>query len=204
MEASPPIFEIKIAVIGDTDKTFVWNSLLGDDNKCCEISTTSVHEFAISTAQWELVVEHDDEKPSEESSNQKEIQDELCGSDKVTTRRSEVELEEPLFEMRKDTQLVLVDIPGFDNTDEETNYKDYIENKWNTFDCVVIVIDWSQSIEDQASLLQLVKDNAVWQHDIPVVVLLSKLEDGKNKEQVKLLSQALQQVKKIFGVSDLR
>ncbi|CAJ1941207.1 unnamed protein product [Cylindrotheca closterium] len=118
---TPPTFQIKVANIGNVSagKTAVLNALFRD--KFGEVSmkrtTAGVNEFAISSAgeEWALVAD----SPRESKSDLKEMTEdnlELRASDQVQTKRFEIELDEPLYEMRKDTQLVIVDIPGVNNS----------------------------------------------------------------------------------------
>jgi predicted GTPase len=43
--------------------------------------------------------------------------------------------------MRKDTKLVLVDVPGLNEAGSKDMYRDYVNAKWDTFDCVIVVMD---------------------------------------------------------------
>ncbi|CAJ1960386.1 unnamed protein product [Cylindrotheca closterium] len=205
---TPPTFQIKVAIIGNVSagKTTVLNALFRD--KYGEVSmkrtTAGVNEFAIlSQEEWASV----SDSPRESKSVLKEITEdnlELRASDQVQTKRFEIELEEPLCEMRKDTQLVIVDIPGVNEADMSKKYKDYVENHWNTFDCAVVVMDGRQGVntEEQVSLLRFVKTNLESKKDIPVVILCNKVDDPDDKEQAELVLEAQCEVEKIFRVSD--
>jgi len=58
----------------------------------------------------------------------------------VKEKTFQVAIDYSICEMRGDTKLVLVDIPGFNKTESSKKYRDYLESKWATFDCVVVVI----------------------------------------------------------------
>lgn len=64
--------------------------------------------------------------------------------DEIVEKTFDVVLSENLFEMRKDTKLILVDVPGFDaisdsaSAKKKSKFQDYFEKKWATFDCVVL------------------------------------------------------------------
>ncbi|CAJ1951466.1 unnamed protein product [Cylindrotheca closterium] len=240
METPPslPTFEIKVALIGGnvqaSDKTTLLNVLLRDKSgeevsTTMTSDTTGVNEFAVvssPTSQWELVPE--DEPPvsfkrkvvvesiiitSNNNNNNKE--------EEVTTKRFEVEPEERFFEMRKDTQLVLVNVPSSiheegeeEEADANKKYMDYIENNWSTFDCIVVFMDTQDDIKEQVSpLLQLVKDNIDLQQDLPVIVLFNQkvvdddydfdeYDDLAEQEHIKQVEELVRkEVEKIFGVT---
>ncbi|CAJ1957799.1 unnamed protein product [Cylindrotheca closterium] len=205
---SPPTFQIKVALIGNVSagKTTVVNALFRD--KFGEVSmkrtTAGINEFAISSRnEWALV----SEAPRDSHSVLKEItQDnlELRTSEEVKTKRFEIELDEALCDMRKDTQLVVVDIPGINEADMSKKYKNYVESHWNTFDCVVVVMDGRQGVntEEQVSLLRFVKSNLESKKDVPIVILCNKIDDQDDEEQEELVLEAQREVEKIFGVPD--
>ncbi|CAJ1957801.1 unnamed protein product, partial [Cylindrotheca closterium] len=205
---SPPTFQIKVALIGNVSagKTTVVNALFRD--KFGEVSmkrtTAGINEFAISSRnEWALV----SDAPRDSHSVLKEItQDnlELRTSEEVKTKRFEIELDEALCDMRKDTQLVVVDIPGINEADMSKKYKNYVESHWNTFDCVVVVMDGRQGVntEEQVSLLRFVKSNLESKKDVPIVILCNKIDDQDDEEQEELVLEAQREVEKIFGVPD--
>ncbi|CAJ1951472.1 unnamed protein product [Cylindrotheca closterium] len=205
---SPPTFQIKVALIGNVSagKTTVVNALFRD--KFGEVSmkrtTAGINEFAISSRnEWALV----SEAPRDSHSVLKEItQDnlELRTSEEVKTKRFEIELDEALCDMRKDTQLVVVDIPGINEADMSKKYKNYVESHWNTFDCVVVVMDGRQGVntEEQVSLLRFAKSNLESKKDVPIVILCNKIDDQDDEEQEELVLEAQREVEKIFGVPD--
>ena len=112
-----------------------------------------------SENEWSML----DSKPRSAKSTVQEFSNDnaaLRESDEVKEKFFEIELEENLFEMRKDTRLVVVDIPGVNEAGASRKYKDYVKSKWNTFDCVVVVMDAKQvaNTEEQVELLNDVKD----------------------------------------------
>jgi GTPase SAR1 family protein len=121
----PPPFEIKVALIGyvSVGKTTFLNALLKD--KYSEVSmkrtTAGVNLFRISTKQQGKYQDGDNEAGwsaeefSSAQSTLQEITDDnqaLRDTDILQEKTFEIELEEPLFEMRNDTNLVLIDVPG--------------------------------------------------------------------------------------------
>jgi hypothetical protein len=61
--------------------------------------------------------------------------------------------------MRKDTKLVVVDIP--ESMRRAAQVHEAREEKWGTSDCVVVVMDGKQGVnsEEQVNLLNLVKES---------------------------------------------
>jgi GTPase SAR1 family protein len=53
----------------------------------------------------------------------------------------DVELDEPLCPMRPDTKMVLIDIPGLNEAGSNDLFRGYVNDKWDTFDCVIAVMD---------------------------------------------------------------
>jgi predicted GTPase len=80
--------------------------------------------------------------------------------------------------MRKDTKLTIVDVPGLNEAGTKAVYKEYVSDKWDTFDCVVVVMDAEKGVntEEQVELLHVVKDNLKEKKSVPVIVLCNKVE----------------------------
>jgi GTPase SAR1 family protein/ribosomal protein S27AE len=114
----------------------------------------------------------------------------------------DIELAEDLIPMRENTKLVLIDIPGINEAGVMNKYKDFVSDKWNTFDCVIIVMDGKQGVntEDQVSILKLAKAN-LKKKDVPVIILCNKIDDPEDEEQAGIVKEACAEVEKIFGVS---
>ena len=113
----------------------------------------------------------------------------------------DIEVEYPICEMREDTQLVLVDIPGINEADSSKKYKDFVESKWNTFDCVVVVMDAIQGVntQEQVELLKLVKANNESQKHLPTIILLNKVDDQEDSQKMELVTEARAKAVEIFG-----
>ena len=133
----PPTFEIRVALIGyvSVGKTTVLNALLGA--KYAEVAmkrtTAVVNNFRLSTQEQVNATAADVEAPhhdkqsdavnwamyadSTKSSSytlEETVKDNMehRSSDTVIEKTFDVVLEEALHEMRQDTKLVIVDIPG--------------------------------------------------------------------------------------------
>lgn len=75
-------------------------------------------------------------------------------STEVHVKYFDIEIEEAICTMRDDTRLAIVDIPGLNEAGADAKYRAYVENKWSTFDCVVVVMDGRQgaNTEEQVGL----------------------------------------------------
>lgn len=114
----------------------------------------------------------------------------------------DIELDEHLCEMRKDTKLIMVDIPGVNEAGSSKMYMDYVSKNWATFDCVVVVMDVMQGVntEEQVSLLQSVKDKLAAEKKIPIIVLCNKVDDPEDEEVALLVDEVRAKVEQIFSV----
>jgi GTPase SAR1 family protein len=205
-------FEIKLALIGyvSVGKTTVLNALLRDKyggvamgratasvNNYCVVSTTTKQSSAepvVGSSASEIL-----KKTTKENAR-------LRGSDTVEEAWFEITLDKPLFDMRDDTNLVVVDIPGINEAGTSSKYKDFVVNHWHTFDCVVVVMDGRQGVntEEQVDLLKFVKSNCDKTKGVPVIVLCNKIEDPDEGEQAALIAETQQAVQKIFQTKDLQ
>ena len=114
----------------------------------------------------------------------------------------DIEVDEPLLkETREDSKLVLVDIPGINEANSKSIYKDYVAEKWNTFDAVIVVMDAVQGVntEEQVQLLEFVKENCNSKKDLAVFILCNKVDDPDDEEQIILVKEAQVKVEQIFG-----
>jgi GTPase SAR1 family protein len=220
-----PVFEIKVAVMGyvSVGKTTVLNALFRD--KYGEVAmrrtTAGVDNFRISKVQtesddddngkdtgssstekqtWSMVVDH----PRTATSTLKEITADnltLRESNKVEEKTFDIELKEDLCEMRPDTKLVLVDIPGINEAGASNKYKDFVSDKWHTFDCVVVVMDGRHGVntEEQINLLKLVEEKRCSIKNVPVIILCNKIDEPEDEEQQSLVQETRIAVERIFG-----
>ena len=222
-------FEINIALLGNVSagKTTVLNALFC--NKFGEVSmkrtTAGINYFRVHTPSNTPNSDEDDggdkgakSSASETSSNAdseptktrsakstlKEITEDnlkLREGDKIQEKWFDIKLKKDMVPMNSDTKLVVIDIPGINEANVVNKYKDYVSEKWDTFDCVIVVMDGKQGVntEDQVYLLSLVKAN-LQKKDIPVIILCNKVDDPDDDEQAELVKEARKEVEKIFGV----
>jgi len=113
----------------------------------------------------------------------------------------DVELDHNLVEMRTDTRLVLIDVPGLNEAGTD-HYKNFVSARWHTFDCVVLIMDSKQGVntQDQALLLNFVKNNNTSIKEVPVIILSNKVDDPEDEELLGLVGEARAKVEKVFGV----
>jgi small GTP-binding protein len=222
-------FEIKVALLGyvSVGKTTVLNALLQD--KFSEVSmrrtTAGVNFFRVSSQsndknssekvdykasdsadyveEWSMLAEN----PKTAESVLEEItadNSELRKTNKIQEKIFDIKLDEPLCEMRKDTKLTIVDVPGLNEAGTKAMYKQYVGDKWETFDCVVVVMDAEKGVntEEQVELLNFVKDNLEKKKRVPVIVLCNKVDDPEDAELMQLVQEMSEQIEKIFEVGD--
>jgi signal recognition particle receptor subunit beta len=119
----------------------------------------------------------------------------------VVEKTFEIQVDDPICKMRDDTQLVLVDIPGINEADSSKKYKDFVETKWNTFDCVVLVMDAIQGVntQEQVELLKFVASNNKKHKHVPTIILGNKVDDPEDREKMVLVKEARTKCTEIFG-----
>lgn len=153
-------FEIRVAVIGyvSVGKSTVINALFGAEYGQVSMRRTTavVNHFRIcshkkSIAVDETSIENDSveivELPRSPSSTLMEsIEDnaEYRNKDVVKEKTYDIQLDEPLHPMRDDTKLVVVDIPGINEADQNGRYRDFVNAHWHQFDVAIIVMDGRQ------------------------------------------------------------
>lgn len=65
----------------------------------------------------------------------------LRESNELQEKIFDIELDEPLLkDMRDDTRLVIVDIPGINEAGTRKLYLDYVEKTWDTYDAMVVIM----------------------------------------------------------------
>jgi GTPase SAR1 family protein len=101
-----------------------------------------------------------------------------------------------MFQMRQDTQLVLVDIPGLETGSSRSNsstdpcpYTTYVKQHWDSFDCIIAVLDVTANPLDQEQLLQFVIQQLDTQTRHPVLCLWNKLDDPYDPKALQVIKQ---------------
>ena len=120
----------------------------------------------------------------------------------VQTKTFDIELDTHLCDMRPDTTLVLVDIPGVNEAGSSKKYLDYVNEQWQTFDCVIVIMDAVQGVnsEEHIALLRLVQANTEAKRNIPIIVLCNKVDDPDDTELQLIVDEVRCEVEQIFMV----
>ena len=212
-----PQFEIKLALLGHVSvgKTTLLNALLGD--KFSEVSmkrtTAGINHFVISSTKTnnnndeDLTMDTGEEDIIPATKSLEIITQEnakLRAENRIQERTFEVELDEPLIPMRKHTKMVITDIPGVNEAGTSEMYLQHVEKSWETFDCVILVLDANQGVntEEKVNLLRLVKENNEKYKTVPVIVLCNKVDDPDDEDILELVSEVRSKVEDIFQVQD--
>jgi GTPase SAR1 family protein len=119
----------------------------------------------------------------------------------VSATHFDIYTRRPLCDVRPDTRLVLVDIPGINEAGADGKYRTYVRDKWDTFDCVLVVMDGrlGANTEEQVKLLEFVRDNNRDKRDVATIILCNKVDDPEDREQAELVKEAKEEVDKVFG-----
>jgi GTPase SAR1 family protein len=118
----------------------------------------------------------------------------------------DIELEESICELPKDAKLTIVDIPGLSqilSTSTKEVCTKYVSDNWDTFDCVLVVLDTEKGVDTQedAEILELVKDHFE-KKTVPVIVLCNKVDEPHDPDTIRLVQDMRDQVEKIFNIPD--
>jgi GTPase SAR1 family protein len=224
-----PTFEIRVAVIGNVSagKTTVLNALFRDKFGAVSMKRTTAaanyfHVYSKGTILKESENSNESDSPTSGpfagwSVLPDEVADatsvlakittdnvELRQSKDVTERHFNIELDEELCEMHTHTKLAIIDIPGIDEAGTSKKYKDYVTDKWDTFDCAIVVMDGRQGVntDSQVDLLKFVKEKLEHGKQIPIIILSNKVDDPDEEEQNELVHEARREVETIFNVED--
>jgi len=113
----------------------------------------------------------------------------------------DIEVDEAICDMRNDTKLVLIDIPGINEADSSKKYKEYVEQKWDSFDCVCVVMDAMAGVNtlEQVELLKFVHQNNQTLKRIPTIVLGNKVDDPTDEDTLTLVEETREKTIEIFG-----
>jgi len=114
-----------------------------------------------------------------------------------------IRVEKPICKMRKDTQLVLIDIPGMNEADSSKKYKEYVKSKWETFDCICLVMDAMAGVntQEQVELLKFVEENNRKWKNTPTIILGNKVDDPEDFDTHVLVNEAREKATEIFGLA---
>jgi small GTP-binding protein len=208
--------EIKIAILGNVSvgKTTLINALFR--NTYGEVSmkrtTAGINYFHVDSQQQEgqraangepnrkrrrVAVQNADDVLQEITTLNKTLRANPKIQEKHFTVRTD-----PLVDMLDDVELVFVDVPGLNESGGASQlYKDFVKEKWATFDYVIIVMDVTQGVNtgEQVDLLKFASENRAEIRDIPILVVINKVDDKEDAEIKNMAAEITQEVKKIFA-----
>ena len=125
-------------------------------------------------------------------------------AEEISVKSYYVELDCPIYNLTRDNTIVVTDTPGIDTCDNEDRCMQYVQKKWVEFDCVVLVIDVSYSMNQAAmffllSFVQVQKDDV---KDIPVMILCNKADHPHDDAVAGLIRTMQANVERAFSVDD--
>jgi GTPase SAR1 family protein len=177
----------------------------GCSNKADALTKDIIGSNGESGSVW--MAEELDEECVPASDTLKEISKDnvkLRESSFVNVKTFDIAITESLCEVRPDTRLVLVDIPGINEAGADGKYRAYVREHWDTFDCVLVVMDGRHgaNTEEQVKLLEFVRNNNREKKDIPTIIVCNKVDDPEDQEQAELVKETKEEVDTIFSVDN--
>lgn len=146
-------FELKVGLLGHVSvgKTTGLNALL--QGKFSEVSmkrtTAGINRFRLSSRKQPAIdaVEEIDRKKGRHHSAPDTLNEitednaKLRQSNMVQEKVFDIELNEPLLnDIREDTRLSIVDIPGINEAGASNAYLNFVEKTWDTYDAMIVVM----------------------------------------------------------------
>jgi GTP-binding protein EngB required for normal cell division len=192
--------DIRIAIIGNAEcgKTTTLNALLKENYSSAVMSKRSAAVGCIACYNVQVGGSNENEESPIAAINMVEETTVQYNGEDVKTVTYEVDTQEEMVSMRKDTQLTFILIPGA--LEGSTKYHSYIVDQWDTFDAVIVVLDGKAGIQDDdVKLLKLVQQKFK-EREIPALVLCNKIDNPEDEKLVKHANKAQSKVRKIFGI----
>lgn len=219
-----PTFEIKIAIIGPVSagKSTLLNALLVGkySETALQRTTAGVNFFRLNPSPtttaslsdttsgkgnspppgWSMIADkHDteDEILEQISKDNKELREQ----ENVVERTFDIE-GVSLCECRHDTKLVIVDIPGINEAESSSKYRNYVTKQWKTFDCVIVVMDAGNGVnsEEQVGILEFIQKNLKEEKSLTVILLFNKVDDLEFTTMDSILEEARTKVASLFDI----
>jgi signal recognition particle receptor subunit beta len=207
-------FEVKIAFVGyklDGKSTTLLAATLKDFYSDISTPTAGINSFRIIGRSTNLDGSGGGSGKAESSSICNEIAQDNNNDDPIISRLQEkvfdivMDVDDPICEMREDTSLVFVDIPGISLV-EDCRFRKFLDDNWDTFDCVVLVLDClgnnAAQRENQTLLLRNVRKRRYETKQVPVIVVCNQFEDTDDGEQARQVAQMEALIKEVFGERD--
>mmetsp|Transcript_18099 Transcript_18099/g.20273 ORF Transcript_18099/g.20273 Transcript_18099/m.20273 type:complete len:677 (-) Transcript_18099:143-2173(-) len=169
----------------------------GEGGKASTSTSTSTSTKRSSAEETHAIISKDNGTiRSDEKESQSQSQSSI-----VLEKFFDIEVDEAICDMRNDTKLVLIDIPGINEADSSKKYKEYVEQKWDSFDCVCVVMDAMAGVNtlEQVELLKFVHQNNQTLKRIPTIVLGNKVDDPTDEDTLTLVEETREKTIEIFG-----
>ena len=105
----------------------------------------------------------------------------------LSSKQFDIKLRSPLCnEMMKNVGIEIIDLPGWkEGADTTCPSKEYVKDHWDTFGCVIVVLDVTQNNEEarrrHRSLLQSLKDLNKMNH-VKIIVVGNKVDNMESSE----------------------
>ena len=183
-------------------KTTILNALLGDEiiGRAVPRTTAGVNFFRVGQSSKQNASESVEIREADGSS----IVDDEESSESVKETTFDVQVRRLICKMRKNTQLVLIDIPSISRAEPSMKYKKYIESNWKTFHCVVVVLDAVQGVnaQEQVDLLKFVQKNHQDSKDVPIIIVGNKMDDLDDDDTINQIKETRAKTVEIFGNVD--
>jgi predicted GTPase len=89
----------------------------------------------------------------------------------------DVELKQSIFDMYPETNFILTDVPGINAQDPEDIYLQYLNARWESFDCIVVVLNALEDVLLQLDILHLAKENLISKRETSLIFVCNKLDE---------------------------
>ena len=158
-----------------------------------------------------IVVTSDDVEGPEKPLSPTEIHSKTCennekfrSSETVVEKTFDLVVGESIFpadSMRSDTKLVLIDVPGINDSESSQKYREYLTSKWDEFDCAILVMDAAQGVNtiDHMDLINFVHSHNQEKKQLPTIIVGNKVDDPDDEEIATLVQQTRDKAVEIFG-----
>jgi GTPase SAR1 family protein len=110
----------------------------------------------------------------------------------------DVRSQESMFNSYPDIEFVLTDVPGINTQDPGDIHLQYLNTFWESFDCVVVVLNAQEDVLMQLDILHIVKENLEMKRKIQILFVCNKVEDAlmdctvqKSIEQIRKLVNSI-------------
>jgi len=123
----------------------------------------------------------------------------------VPRRTFQVETDEVLLEIKRGTRLTFFDIPGLSfgkgKYTKTSSLNSFVQDKWPSFDCVVIVTSArdGRGTEESKTLLHFFKGLVSSHKDVPILIVANRVDDCDDHEREPILKEQAESIRSVFG-----